>query len=109
MAGYQRDMARRLQQPLLRRLAQLALALVLVLPIVSSAHAHGFASDAQSSCHVCTVAKHAPAVCTPSAAIAMPLGLARVVDEAPVVHERSGRCWRPAGRAPPRSSSTRHT
>jgi hypothetical protein len=102
-------MARRLRQPLLRRLAQLTLALVLVLPIVSSAHAHGFGTDARPTCDVCTVAKHAPAVVAPSVAIAMPLALASVVDAAPVLSERPGRCWRPAGRAPPRSPSTRHT
>jgi len=102
-------MAGRQHQPLLRRLAQLALALVLVLPIVSSTHTHGIGAAAQPSCDVCSVAKHAPAVVGGSVTLATPLPLAGCVADAPVECERAGRCWRPAGRAPPPSAATRHT
>jgi hypothetical protein len=87
--------------PLMRRVAQLVLAVLLLAPLLAGAHVHGFGHDASPACSVCTIAKHAPAVVgTPVATapiVYRPLALAALPLEARCV----GRCWRPSGRAPP--------
>lgn len=87
--------------PLMRRVAQLLLAILLLAPLVAGAHVHGFGHDASPTCSVCTIAKHAPAVVGPAAATALvvyrPLALPALRLEAGC----AGGCLRPSGRAPP--------
>jgi hypothetical protein len=92
-----------------RRFARLALALLLLAPLVGAAHVHGFGADASPACGVCTVAKHAPAVVATRAAVTLASVAAECVAAAPAAPLVSGRCWRPAGRAPPGSFVVPHT
>ena len=87
--------------PLMRRLAQLALAVMLLAPLLAGAHVHGFGHDASPACSVCTIAKHAPAVVGPIVATATVVYRPLALPAPPLQPDRVGRCWRPSGRAPP--------
>ena len=93
----------------MRRVAQIALAVLVLAPLLAGAHVHGFDRDASPACSVCTVAKHAPAVVAPvvsAVTIAYRPVTAAVI---PAVRPCIGRCWRPAGRAPPSVLSSQFT
>ena len=85
----------------MRRVAQLALAVVLVAPLLAGAHVHGFGHDASPACSVCTIAKHAPAVVGPIIVTASVTYRPLALPAPPLETVRAGRCWRPSGRAPP--------
>lgn len=91
---------------LMRHTAQLVLALVLLAPVVAAAHVHGFGAEtASAACSVCTVAKHAPAVVAAGTLVAGTAPQVHVASSVLPAPARTGRCWRPAGRAPPAVSS----
>jgi hypothetical protein len=96
-------------QRLMRRLAQIALALVLLAPVVAGTHVHGFGTEASPACGVCTVAKHAPGVVGESISVATSVLSTQRIVPTPADPVVSGQCWRPGGRAPPASSSGYHT
>jgi hypothetical protein len=87
--------------PMMRRVAHLALALLLVAPLLAGAHVHRLSDHSSPACSVCTVAKHAPAVI---GSVAEALSVAyrpHAVVAAPAAAPSTGSCRRPAGRAPP--------
>jgi hypothetical protein len=94
---------------LLRRLAQLALTVLLLAPLVAGAHVHGFGTEASPACGVCTVAKHAPAVVGPTVLAAAITYRTLATVHVPLAPSCAGRCWRPAGRAPPAAPSRQLT
>jgi|SRR5688572_10942237 hypothetical protein len=88
-----------------RRLVGLALALLLLAPLVAGAHVHGVGADPSAACSVCTIVKHVPAMVGAASGVATAAFRAEGLLDAPAAAPAHGECRRPAGRAPPAFSS----
>lgn len=88
-----------------RRLSGLALALLLLAPLVAGAHVHGPGADSSPACGVCTIVKHVPAMVGAASGVATAAFRTEGVLDGPSAAPVQGECRRPAGRAPPAFSS----